>query len=1133
MNRRWLFAALMAASIAAAVAAAGRDCHTHPWPYNNTLLPGESLGVGHFIASSTAYFIVEATGSAVVYQGKFPSTSQKLWSTNTDGAAAKMLTLTSDGNLVLMSVTSDAIWSSNTSNSSILVMQDNCDLAMYFEAPLTNQTWSANTRKCLNVHIVPHSHDDVGWLLTPERYYDGCYDPMGGVQSIISSMVEALAANSSRTFVQVESYFFNRWWDRQSETTRAKCREIVKRGQFSFINGGWSMHDEACVHQESAVSNMATGAQFLRDKFGYTSNLTIGWHIDPFGHASTTPRLMAQMGFNGFFFWRTDYEQKNFMIQTKTLETMWNSSPSLGDSVSMFTSILYNDYCVGCRVAGMGGFPMCPSSFCCYYCEQDRMPAWGQYFERVNAAHRRQTHVHHLARFFGVEEDKMMSNGLALSQLAQMFAANIKQYAVPFRTNNVLIPWGCDFEHIDANISFALMDDVMTAINADPSLGLNLFYSTPQRYLDAIEQLNYSWPVNEYDYFLDSDNGHAYWSGYFSSRAEYKRFERFLMNERASVELILSSVRRKDDIDLQNSRVQVLQRALGVAQHHDSITGTEREHVRDRYQFLLTEGLANASSVVADVLETVTGSATKACFLSNLSACPETDALASPNVNISVFVFNPVAWQRQEVIIIPVPTKDISTWVIQGGRAEPILSQIQTTWELTTSRDPTSPPHVSQPYELIVLLNMSSLSTTEIIISSDAGTASRANFVEGFDGASEISSNLHTATFDNRTGRLSAIKNVAEGIAVAIDQNIMSYCPMGPDMGQASGAYIFRTCTPDAVPIAYNETFRAQTFVGPLCSEVRQWINDHNLIHQRIRVCHGKFHVEMTTGIGAVDPGYTGVEVVMRLSTNLSSNDTWYTDSEGLELQQRIRNVHRNYPHVVTEPVASNFYPCNLMSLINSSDASLGVVADYSRATASLADGELEFLMIRRLLFDDNRGVAQPLNEDIRLISTSLLVAERKQPMQTLRREGVEHTRKPIVRFGQRSTKLWSNQHIPSLPPNIHLHTREQVADGVFLIRLQHIFALGEGPRAAPVTVDLQQVVPFNAQIVEVLETNINGVATLSDTNSQRQSFSTCDAASGKSRAAPTPFASSLVGNKSVLLVPMDIRTYLVVCNWV
>jgi hypothetical protein len=238
---------LVLPALAALAAGDARDCRTHPWPYaNNTLLAGQSLHVGERLWSSTAYLIVESSGSAVVYRGSYPSTSQLWWSTNTDGTGLNALTLTLDGNLVLQNVdTGGVVWQANTTNSSIAVLQDNCALALYNAAPTTNQTWRTNTPLCLRAHVVPHSHDDVGWLLTPERYYDGCHDPAGGVQNIIGSMVSALASNRSRRFVQVESYLFDRWWRRQSETVRNVAQDVVARGQFTFINGGWSMQTAA------------------------------------------------------------------------------------------------------------------------------------------------------------------------------------------------------------------------------------------------------------------------------------------------------------------------------------------------------------------------------------------------------------------------------------------------------------------------------------------------------------------------------------------------------------------------------------------------------------------------------------------------------------------------------------------------------------------------------------------------------------------------------------------------------------------------------------------------------------------------------------------------------------------------
>lgn len=57
------------------------------------------------------------------------------------------------------------------------------------------------------VHLIPHSHDDVGWLNTVEEIYQR--GP--GVKNIISSYVEALEKNPERKFIQVETYYFKKY----------------------------------------------------------------------------------------------------------------------------------------------------------------------------------------------------------------------------------------------------------------------------------------------------------------------------------------------------------------------------------------------------------------------------------------------------------------------------------------------------------------------------------------------------------------------------------------------------------------------------------------------------------------------------------------------------------------------------------------------------------------------------------------------------------------------------------------------------------------------------------------------------------------------------------------------------------
>ena len=69
--------------------------------------------------------------------------------------------------------------------------------------------------------------------------------------------------------------FFSRWWNEQSSTMKGYVKELVANGQLEFVNGGWSMHDEATTYWSDMLDNMATGQKFLNDTFGVIP--TIGW----------------------------------------------------------------------------------------------------------------------------------------------------------------------------------------------------------------------------------------------------------------------------------------------------------------------------------------------------------------------------------------------------------------------------------------------------------------------------------------------------------------------------------------------------------------------------------------------------------------------------------------------------------------------------------------------------------------------------------------------------------------------------------------------------------------------------------------------------------------------------------------
>lgn len=78
---------------------------------------------------------------------------------------------------------------------------------------------AATLAKQITVHVIPHSHDDVGWQKTLDEYFDGTHKEIAntGVGIELSSIVDALHDNPERKFSEVEMKFFSMWWEKQSE----------------------------------------------------------------------------------------------------------------------------------------------------------------------------------------------------------------------------------------------------------------------------------------------------------------------------------------------------------------------------------------------------------------------------------------------------------------------------------------------------------------------------------------------------------------------------------------------------------------------------------------------------------------------------------------------------------------------------------------------------------------------------------------------------------------------------------------------------------------------------------------------------------------------------------------------------
>ncbi|XP_058513983.1 lysosomal alpha-mannosidase-like isoform X2 [Ochotona princeps] len=461
----------------------------------------------------------------------------------------------------------------------------------------------------LNVHLVAHTHDDVGWIYTVDQYYYGGQNDLlhPGVKNILDSVFAALQAEPSRRFVYVEMAFFSRWWHQQTNATQQAVQELVRQGRLEFANGGWVMNDEAATHYGAIVDQMTLGLHFLQKTFGEDGRPRVAWHIDPFGHSREQASLFAQMGFDGVFLGRVDYQDREARMKRKKMELVWRASASLKPpTADLFTGVLPNLYDP-------------PKNLC-----------WDTLCDE---------------RSIVDNPEDFQYNAQEVVDYFLRMAADQHRY---YRTNHIVMTMGGDFHYGYANSWFKNLDKLIQLVNAKQENGsrVHVLYSTPACYLRELNKANLTWSVKEDDFFPYADGPHQFWTGYFSSRPALKHYERVSYNFLQvckQLEALTGWEANKGPYGWGTSTV--LEEAMAVLQHHDAISGTARQNVADDYAHKLATGWRPCQVLMSNALAWLSGS------IEDYSTCP--------GLNISFCVLSQISarvvMNPQAETQIPIP----------------------------------------------------------------------------------------------------------------------------------------------------------------------------------------------------------------------------------------------------------------------------------------------------------------------------------------------------------------------------------------------------------------------------------------------------------------------------------------------
>jgi len=126
---------------------------------------------------------------------------------------------------------------------------------------LYNLLLCLSTQAFINVHIVPHTHDDLGFVKTLDDYYYGTdqSNTWAAVYPIFPAILKELMDDPTKTFTYVEMKFMAMFWEEATDSQKDQVRQLIREGRLEILGAGWSMHDEACTHYEDLINNMFFG----------------------------------------------------------------------------------------------------------------------------------------------------------------------------------------------------------------------------------------------------------------------------------------------------------------------------------------------------------------------------------------------------------------------------------------------------------------------------------------------------------------------------------------------------------------------------------------------------------------------------------------------------------------------------------------------------------------------------------------------------------------------------------------------------------------------------------------------------------------------------------------------------------
>ena len=297
--------------------------------------------------------------------------------------------------------------------------------------------------------------------------------------------------------------------------------------------------------------------------------------------------------------------------------------------------------------------------------------------------------------------------------------------------------------------------------------------------------------------------------------------------------------------------------------------------------------------------------------------------------------------------------------------------------------------------------------------------------------------------------------------------------------------------TNSASPTIISPKASVSVIKGELVQEVVQKFNPW--LSQVIRLYNDTDFVEFDWIVGPLPEGQD-LEVITRFETNFENENTFYTDSNGRQTLERVRDFRNSYNLSTEEKVSSNYYPINGWIFIRdlSNDLQLTVLSDRPQGGSSLEEGSVELMIHRRLSRDDSYGMEEALDE-LGFDGKGLVVRGKHILMLSRDSNSLRQVRKMSQLLQRKPLPLFTNESKPNVHNSgiglshaiddcLNVLTLEELSENNILLRLEYIYQFEETETKYVLLNEFFS----NMEVIDVIETSLSGIESISEVELKR-----------------------------------------------